>query len=265
MTARIRVGIGGWTFAPWRGRFYPDGLPQTQELHFASRQVTAIEINGTFYRTQTADSFARWAAETPDDFIFAVKAARAASYATDPEKAAASVERFLHSGLTQLGSKLGPILWQLPLGRKFNPAAMEAFLQRLPATLDGLRLRHVIEAGHPSFADPVWIALLRQYGAARALVERADEPAGDVTADFVYLRLERNDAKAPSGYAEAGLAAWAKRVRAWAEGQPAADLKRLSEPTVEASRPKDCFVFFIAGDKERAPDAARAMLARLAA
>lgn len=264
MVASIRVGIGGWTFAPWRGRFYPAGLPQNQELHFASRRVTAIEVNGTFYRTQSPASFARWAADTPDGFIFAVKAARAATYTKDPQAMGASVQRFLQSGLTELGSKLGPLLWQFPPARKFDPAAMERFLELLPPDLNGMRLRHVIEAAHPSFADPAWIGLLRRYGVARALVERDEEPAADVTADFVYARLERNDAQAPSGYAEPGLAAWARRLQAWANGEPVTDLPRVAEAPAEHA-PKDCFVFFIGGHKERAPDAAQAMLAQLAA
>jgi len=263
MTASIRVGIGGWNFAPWRGRFYPASLPQNEELRFASRRVTAIEVNGTFYRTQTPSSFARWAADTPEGFIFAIKAARAATYTNDPQSSAASVQHFLQSGLTQLGSKLGPLLWQFPATRKFEPAAMEKFLQLLPPDLNGVRLRHVIEAAHPSFSDPAWICLLRQYGVARALVERDEEPAADVTADFVYARLERNDALAPSGYAEPALTAWAGRLRAWADGKKVADLPRVAEPPQDGERPLDCFVFFIGGDKQRAPDAAQAMLARL--
>jgi uncharacterized protein YecE (DUF72 family) len=264
MKACIRVGIGGWNFAPWRGCFYPASLPHADELHFASRRVTAIEVNGTFYRTQTPETFARWAEDTPEGFIFAIKAARAATYTADPLKAASSVEHFLQSGLTQLGSKLGPILWQFPPTRKFDPAAMERFLQLLPLDLDGLRLRHVIEAAHPSYADPAWMALLRQYGVARALVERDEEPSADVTADFVYARLERNDAQAPSGYAEPALNAWAGRLHAWANGKPVADLPRVADAPPEG-KPRDCFVFFIGGDKQRAPDAAQAMLARLAA
>jgi uncharacterized protein YecE (DUF72 family) len=265
MKASIRVGIGGWNFAPWRGRFYPANLPQTEELRFASRRVTAIEVNGTFYRTQTPETFARWAAATPEDFTFAIKAARAATYATDPQKTAASVAHFLRSGLSQLGSKLGPVLWQFPATRKFDPATMERFLQLLPPDLDGVRLRHVIEAPHPSFADLAWIDLLRQYGVARALVERDEEPAADLTADFVYARLERNDALAPSGYAEPALDAWAGRVQAWAAGKPVADLQCVAEAPPERRTPRECFVFFIGGDKQRAPDAAQAMLSRLAA
>jgi uncharacterized protein YecE (DUF72 family) len=261
MPGSIRVGIGGWNFAPWRGRFYPTGLPKADELRFASQHVTAIEVNGTFYRTQTPESFARWAAETPDHFVFAVKAARGATYRAKPAEAAESVDHFLQSGLTELGPKLGPILWQFPSTRKFDPGVAEAFLQLLPPKLGKLRLRHVIEAAHPSFADAAWINLLRQYGAARALVERETEPYGDLTADFVYARLERNDEAAPLGYAEPALKTWSKRFQTWADGGAVSDLPCMAK--ADADRPRDCFVFFIAGDKVRAPDAAQAMLAQL--
>lgn len=251
MQALIRVGIGGWSFAPWRGSFYPAGLPLKQELHFASRKVTAIEVNGTFYRTQTPASFARWAADTPEDFSFAIKAARGATYKTDPAEREGSIQRFLHSGLTQLGSKLGPILWQFPANRRFDSEAMTAFLRLLPTALDGARLRHVVEAGHASFEDPAWFALLREYNVAAALMDTEPSTPIEITADFVYARLKRNAADAPDGYADAALDQWATRLSGWSKGKPAAP-------------PLECFVFFIAGDKERAPDAAQAMLKRLA-
>jgi uncharacterized protein YecE (DUF72 family) len=264
MSATIRVGIGGWNFPPWRGRFYPASLPQAQELHFASRRLTAIEVNGTFYKTQSPESFARWAADTPEGFVFAIKASRAATYRTDPEQAAQSIQHFLDSGVAKLGSKLGPILWQFPPTRRFDAASMASFLQLLPAKLAGIRLRHVIEAAHPSYVDPAWIALLRDYGDAGAVVERDDAPLADVTADFVYARLERNDDATRHGYADDALEAWAGRLRAWASGQSVADLPTAADlPPVET--PRDCFVFFIGGDKHRAPDAAQAMLARLGA
>jgi uncharacterized protein YecE (DUF72 family) len=264
-TASIRVGIGGWTFAPWRGSFYPPGLPHAQELEYASSKLTAIEINGTFYRSQTPASFARWAAETPDSFVFAVKAPRVATYRNALHESEPSIARFLESGLTELGAKLGPLLWQFPPTRKFDTAAMEGFLALLPLSYEGMALRHVIEARHPSFDDPAWIALLRRFGVAHAIVERDDTPLGDVTADFVYARLERNDAAAPHGYAEAALDAWAQRLRAWAAGRRVDDL-RCSGPAAKGRQPpRDCFAFFISGDKVRAPDAAMAMLARLQA
>ena len=265
MLSNIRVGIGGWNFAPWRGKFYPSSLPQAEELRFASRRLTAIEVNGTFYRTQTPESFARWAAETPDGFVFAVKASRAATYRTDPDEAEASVKHFLNSGLAELGSKLGPILWQFPKTRKFDADAMERFLGLLPDHLNGVRLRHVIEAGHPSFVDPVWIEMLRRYGVAPAIVENETSPFADITADFVYARLERNDAASPAGYPEPDLSAWADRFRAWSTGDNVADLPHAADVQAGKTEPRDCFVFFIGGDKQRAPDAAQAMLARLGA
>jgi uncharacterized protein YecE (DUF72 family) len=263
--ASIHVGIGGWTFPPWRGAFYPPGLPHARELEYASSKLTAIEINGTFYRTQTPASFARWAAETPDGFVFAVKAPRVATYRNALHEAEPSIARFLGSGLTELGAKLGPLLWQFPPTRTFDTAAMEGFLALLPASQGGIPLRHVVEARHPSFGDPAWIALLRRFGVAHAIVERDDSPLGDVTADFVYARLQRNDAAAPHGYADAALEAWAGRLRAWAAGRKVDDLRCVVPVAKGRPPPRDCFAFFISGDKIRAPDAAMAMLARLAA
>ena len=263
--AEIRVGIGGWTFPPWRGRFYPPGLVQSQELRFASGRLTAIEVNATFYRTQSPQSFARWAAETPKNFVFAVKAPRAATYRADPVMAAESIERFVGAGLAELGGKLGPILWQLPSTRRFDPTTMQQFVSLLPDRLGGLALRHVIEAAHPSFADPAWIALLRQRGIAAAIVEREEAPQADLTADFVYLRLERNDAAEPQGYAETSLSAWAGRLQGWAAGRQVTDLPTIAPPTPGRQNPRDCYAFFISGDKQSAPLAAQAMLARLAA
>ena len=156
--ASIVVGIGGWTFAPWRNSFYPAGLPHAQELSHASRQITSIEINGTFYRTQDPASFAHWRDSAPDGFIFAVKAARGTTHLKDITEAGAAIERFLGSGVTELGPKLGPILWQFPHTKKFDGVGFEAWLQLLPTERDGLPLRHVVEARHPTFADPAFLA-----------------------------------------------------------------------------------------------------------
>ncbi len=246
----ILAGIGGWTFAPWRGgAFYPEGLPHARELEHASRQVTAIEINGTFYRQQTEASFSTWRDATPDGFVFAVKAHRATTQTTDMAKAEAAIARFLGSGLKALGKKLGPILWQLPPTRKFDKDAMEAFLTLLPERNGALRLRHAVEARHPSFADPAYVALLRKHGVALVIVDSDKQAlACEITAPFVYARLQRNDATAPEGYDSAALDDWAGRAKAWAGGKP----------------PRDCFIFFISGDKQRAPDAARAFIRRVA-
>ena len=259
---RIHVGIGGWTFAPWRGRFFPAGLPHAQELAYASARLTAIEINGTFYRHQSPATFASWRDETPDGFVFAVKAHRATTQGRDLAAAGPAIERFLESGVTELGAKLGPILWQFAPTKRFDADAMELFLAMLPTEIDGVALRHAIEARHASFLDPAWPALAARYGVAVAIID-SDKQAlrGDATADFIYARLQRNAADAPEGYASEALDAWAGRLARWSCGQPVDDLA-CAIPARPDSRA--CFAFFISGDKERAPEAAEAMLRRLA-
>ena len=260
--APVRVGIGGWTFAPWRGTFYPPGLPHAQELAYAASKLTAIEINGTFYRTQSPASFAAWAGAVPDGFVFAVKGPRGATNRSDLALSEPSVQRFLSSGLVELGDRLGPLLWQSPPTRRFDPATLTSFLALLPATHDGVALRHVIEARHESFATPEWFALLRRHGVAAAIVESSKHTLlGDLTAPFVYARLERNDAAEADGYAPAALGAWADRVRQWTAGEPVTDLPCAAPHAPPA--PRESFVFFISGDKVRAPDAAQALLTRL--
>src|SRR5262249_2341552 len=162
----IRVGIGGWGFKPWRGEFYPPGLPQARELEYASRKMTTIEINGTFYRTQTRASFRKWASETPDNFVFSIKAPRSATQRGVLAGAGPSIERFLASGIAELGQKLGPILWQFHPSKKFEPEDVAAFLEQLPARADGHALRHVIEAKHASFRDAAFIDLARKHSVA---------------------------------------------------------------------------------------------------
>ena len=264
MVQPIHTGIGGWTFAPWRGAFYPRGLPQAQELAHAAQRLTAIEINGTFYRTQTPASFAKWRAAVPDGFVFSVKAPRAATHTADLSRAEAAVARFLNSGLIELGDRLGPILWQFPPTRKFDPAAFGAFLALLPAAHQGVALRHAVEARHPSFADPQWLAQLRQHQVAAAIIDSDKHRLlGDLTAPFVYARLQRNSLAEPAGYEAQALQAWAGRAKAWATGKPVTDLELLSPAA--APPPRACFVFFISGDKVRAPDAAQAFMAKLTA
>ena len=259
----IRIGIGGWNFAPWRGSFYPPGLPQARELEFASRAVTSIEINSTFYGSQKPASFTKWRNSVPDDFVFSVKGPRFSTHRRDMAGAAESVERFLGTGVLELGDKLGPILWQFPPTRSFDPAALRAFLEALPPRHGDRTLRHVIEARHPSFADPAWIALLAEFGVANAIVD-SDKHAllGDLTAPFVYARLERNSQAEPGGYAADALALWHERIRNWASGRVVTDLDYTgpAEPTPPA---RDCFIYFISGDKQRAPDSARSMLSLL--
>ena len=259
----VHVGVGGWTFAPWRGRFYPPSLTHAKELAYAAGKLTAIEINGTFYRTQTPASFAKWRAETPDGFVFALKAPRVTTYRTALAESEPSIGRFLESGLVELGDRLGPILWQFPPTRHFDPAALETFLALLPSSHRGLPLRHVVEARHESFVDLKWLAMLRRHGVAAAIIDSDKQSLrGDLTAPFVYARLQRNAEAEPDGYAPDALAAWTARVRRWTAGQPVDDLPTTEPPADALARA--CYVFFISGDKVRAPDAAQAFLRLLA-
>ncbi len=261
--AAIRVGIGGWDFAPWRGVFYPHGLPHAQELPHASTRLTSIEINGTFYRHQAPKSFSAWRDATPPDFVFAVKAHRATTHGRDTAASAAAIDRFVGSGLEELGPKLGPILWQFPPTKRFTPDAFEPFLAALPATLNGQPLLHAVEARHASFADPTWITLARTYGVAVAIID-SDKQAlyGDATAGFVYARLQRNSLAEPEGYAAEALDAWAARFRRWSRGDDVTDLPLVTQ--AGSPKPLPCFAYCISGDKQRAPHAAEALLRRLA-
>ncbi len=260
----IHIGIGGWTFAPWRGVFYPKGLPQAQELHYAGEKLSSIEINGTFYRTQSPASFKKWASEVPTGFVFALKGSRYATHRKPLAEAAPSIERFLASGPLELGDKLGPVLWQFAPFLKFDPDDFGAFLKLLPHERDGRRLRHVVEARHPSFSDPRFVALLREHQVANAIVE-SDKHAvvEDLTTDFVYLRLERAKADEATGYAKKDLDRWAKRIGAWAAGGEPDDAMRLTNDAPPKTKTRDCFVYFISGAKERNPAAAMAMIERL--
>ena len=259
----IRVGIGGWTFEPWRGAFYPRGLPHARELEYASRNLTTIEINGTFYRTQSRDSFRRWAQETPDDFVFSVKGHRNTVNRRQLAEAGESIEWFLGSGIAELGPKLGPLLWQFAPTKKFEEEDFAAFLALLPKTLDGRPLLHAVEVRHDSFRAPAFIALARRSEVAVVFADSDKYPAiADVTGPFVYARLQRTVENEPAGYAPADLDAWAKRLRAWAGGKEPGDLPRVGEAAPGAkSRP--VFAYMISGAKVRAPAAAMALIERL--
>ena len=259
----IRVGIGGWTFPPWRGVFYPPGLPQARELEYASRQVTAIEINGTFYRTQTPASFRKWAAETPDHFVFTLKAPRFLVNRRVLAEVGSFMPKFFESGLTELGPKLGPILWQLAPTKRFDEADIAAFLALLPRELDGVRLRHALEVRHASCAVPGLVRMAREHGVALVLADSDTYPLiPDPTADFMYLRLQRARDEIPTGYPDAELETWTARTRAWAEGGTPPDMPLVAGQPPAASK-RDAFVFMINGAKVRAPGAATAMLERL--
>ncbi|HEY3909137.1 MAG TPA: DUF72 domain-containing protein [Stellaceae bacterium] len=244
--AVIRVGIGGWVFPPWRGVLYPSGLPQARELSHASRQVTAIEINGTFYGSQKPESFRRWHDDTPDDFVFSVKGPRFVTHRRDLAAAGPSIERFLASGVLELRDKLGPMLWQFAPFLRFEEAGFGAFLELLPHEVEGRALRHVVEVRHESFAKPGFAELLRRHRVAVALVDDEKYQAiNEITADFVYARLRRCSLDEPAGYAPQALDDWARRGREWsADG-------------------RDCFIYFINGAKVRAPTAAQALIERL--
>jgi uncharacterized protein YecE (DUF72 family) len=259
----IRVGIGGWTYEPWRGgMFYPTGLAQSRELEFASRAVTSIEINGTFYGSQKPASFIKWAEETPDDFVFSLKAPRFAVNRRVLAEAGPSIEKFFGSGVHHLKQKLGPILWQFAPHKKYEPDDFAAFLDLLPKTVEGLKLRHAIEVRHESFLVPEFIALLRKHNAAIVYAHH-DEYAetADVTADFVYARLQSSAAKVETGYTTADLKKWAARARDWAEGTSPKGLPVIAKPAKPAKT--DVFLYFISGAKERNPAAAQALIREL--
>jgi uncharacterized protein YecE (DUF72 family) len=259
----IRVGVGGWTYEPWRGTFYPAGLAQQRELEYASRQLTAIEINGTYYGTQKPESFARWHDETPDGFMFSVKASRHATNRRVLAESAESIERFIGSGIARLGAKLGPILWQFMPTKRFEPDDFVAFLELLPHEVDGLRLRHVMDVRHPSFMTPEYLALARRFRVATVFADTDEYPSfADITGDFVYARLQRSSADVATGYAAGALDAVADCARLWASGSEPQSAPRI-EPAQHAGAARDVFLFFISGAKERAPAAARALIERL--
>jgi uncharacterized protein YecE (DUF72 family) len=245
-TGSIRVGIGGWVFPPWRGTFYPKGLRQAEELAYASRQVTAIEINGTFYRIQTPASFRKWRDETPDDFVFSLKAPRFLTHRGELASAAPYMQRFFDSGFLELGDKLGPILWQFAPSLQFDAGDFAAFLALLPAELGGRSTRHVVEVRHDSFRTAEFFELLRRHRVAVAQVDDAKYPAiAELTADFAYLRLRRSSEKEVTGYPLDALDRCAAQLRGW------------------AAEGRDCFLYFINGAKIRAPAAAQALIQRL--
>ena len=262
---RIRVGIGGWTYEPWRETFYPPKLPAARELQHASRQVTAIEVNGTYYSTMTAKAFERWFAETPDDFVFSLKANRFATNRRVLAEAGESISRFIGSGLARLQHKLGPVLWQFADSKKFDPVDFEAFLKLLPEDVEGRPLRHVLDVRNESFMVPEFLALARKYRMAVVFTDSPKFPSfANLTADFVYLRLMNAQAEVPTGYAPDVLASFAACAKAWADGgEPSGLPLVVGDAHVPASAPRDVFMFMINGAKERAPAAAMGVIAAL--
>jgi len=260
---KVRVGIGGWTFEPWRGAFYPKGLAHAKELAYASSKLTTIEINGTFYRTQTPATFAKWRQQVPDGFVFSVKGPRYVVQKRLLAEAGEALGFFLKSGVSELGDRLGPILWQFAPTKKFDAADFGAFLAMLPAKLDGLELRHVVEVRHASFATPQFIGLLRKHKTPVVFAEHETYPAiADVAGDFIYARLQKGDDAIATGYPAKDLDAWAKRAKAWAAGGAPADLPVIEAKTAKKSA-RDVFLYVIHEGKVRAPAAAMALIERL--
>jgi uncharacterized protein YecE (DUF72 family) len=263
MPPTIRVGIGGWTFEPWRDNFYPAGLPQHRELEHASRRLSAIEVNGTYYSSQKPATFAKWRDETPDDFMFSLKASRFATNRRVLAEAGESVDRFVNSGIAELAHKLGPIVWQFALTKRFDPVDFEAFLKLLPAQVAGVPLRHVLDVRHASFKTPEYLALARRHGAATVFADSDDHPSlADVTGGFVYARMMRTEAALPEGCTSQAFEQLAACACAWRDGREPAGVPRV-EPAPPPGSPRDVFMFFIGDAKERAPAAAMALLQRL--
>ncbi|HWI80485.1 DUF72 domain-containing protein [Ramlibacter sp.] len=246
---RIRVGIGGWNYAPWRGTFFPPGLPHRLELAHASRQLTAIEVNATYYRTLQPATFASWREQTPPGFVFSLKASRFATNRKVLATAAEPIARFVGSGIAELGDKLGPLLWQFMPTKRFDPGDFEAFLQLLPQRVGERPLRHVLDVRHESFACQAYLDLARRYRCTTVYTDAPQFPAiPDAASELAYLRLMRSSADCPTGYRPDAIAAWAQGARAWTAMGPQ----------------REVFVYFINGAKERAPAAAAELIRALA-
>ncbi len=259
---QIRVGIGGWTYEPWRETFYPAGHPKARELEYASAHVTAIEINGTFYSRQKPKTWADWAKRTPDDFVFALKASRYAVNRKVLAEARNSVTSFLEQGIVELGPKLGPILWQFAGTKHYDRDDIARFLDLLPESHGGLPLRHAIEPRHETFRDPSFVALCRDRNAAIVIADDETYPQiADLTADFAYARLQRQREEEATGYSAPELDRWAAVAKSWAAGHSPEGLDYVGGPSPAPAR--DAFVFMINGAKVRAPAAAMALIRRL--
>lgn len=259
---KIVIGVGGWTFEPWRGTYYPEKLTQKRELEHMGSTMTGVEVNGTFYGSQKPESFRKWHDEVPPDFMFTLKGTRYATNRKVLAEAGESVNRFTSSGIVELKDKLGPINWQLAATKKFDPDDFAAFLELLPATQDGMALRHAVEARHESFANAEAVALARENGVA--LITGADAQysvIADPTADFVYLRLQGTSEKHEKGYSEQALDAWADRIVTYARGGVPDDLPSFGPAPKE--KPREVFAFVISGFKEKNPAAAMALIEKV--
>ena len=285
----VRIGISGWTYAPWRGNFYPPGLLQADELSYASREVDTIEINGTFYGLQRPDAFARWYDETPANFVFAVKGPRFITHIRRLREVETPLANFFASGVLRLEEKLGPVLWQFPASFRFSAERLDHFFSLLPRdteaaaalaagrsdwladrswikTAERRELRHAIEIRHQSFLDPAFVALLRRHRVALVFADSVAWPyAEDLTTDFVYLRLHGSEELYASGYSDEALDHFASRIKLWAEGLEPNDARRAAPDAEPMSQtPRDVYAYFDNDAKVRAPVDARSLRAKLA-
>ena len=286
--SQVRIGISGWRYGSWRGAFYPEGLPQKKELEFASRALPSIEINGSFYALQRPETYARWHDETPRGFLFSVKGPRYITHIRRLHDIEGPLANFFASGVFNLHGKLGPILWQLPPGLRYDPEKLARFLELLPydteqaltlarrreARMKGRarlaidkkrKLRHAIEIRNESFLDPSFVTLLRRHGVALVVADTAGRwpLREDVTADFVYIRLHGEKRLYAGGYSEQGLNRWARRIRAWSEGKEPADAHRISDETPRARRSRDVYCYFDNDVGAAAPHDARRLIEKL--
>ena len=265
--SRIRVGIGGWTYAPWRNNFYPAKLQQRRELEYASRQLSAIEINGTFYGAQKPATYAKWRAETPDGFVFSLKAPGHITGRRTLADAGNSVDDFVFGGLAELGDRLGPILWQLPPYKAFERSDLAGFLDQLPRDLDGYALKHVLEVRHDSFKCAEYLELARKFRIPTVFTDSPKYPSfADSTGDFAYARLMRSESSVATGYRETDLDAWAQRAASWADGADPIDLARVQPSpgtNAQSGQLRDVYIYFIGAAKERNPAAAKALIERI--
>jgi uncharacterized protein YecE (DUF72 family) len=286
MSPDVRIGISGWNYKPWRGEFYPKGLPQKRELSYAASVFRSIEINGTFYSMQRCESFAHWADAAPDDFVFAVKGPRYLTHMLKLNNPEAPLGNFFASGVLRLGAKLGPILWQFPPNFRFNPEKLETFFKLLPrdteqAAACGRRhdhrlkgrawlrtdrrrpIRHAVEIRHESFRDPAFVALLRKHDIALVCADTVDWPLlMDLTADFVYVRLHGSTELYRSAYSLPALKRWAARVAAWRDGKPMTDGHFITARQPRRQR-RDVFIYFDNTDKLQAPKDALSLMRML--
>jgi uncharacterized protein YecE (DUF72 family) len=264
VTGRIHIGVGGWIFEPWRGVFYPEGLPHAKELEYASRQLTSIEINGTYYGGQSPETFRKWRDSTPEGFVFSVKGSRFCTNRKVLADGKDSIGKFFAQGVLELEDRLGPLVWQLAPTKKFDPDDINGFLDCLPEKAGGLALRHVIEARHDSFMTPEFPALLRERNVALVCAEHFTYPEmADVTADFVYARLQKGSDDIVTAYPPAELDAWAGRLKTWAAGGQPRDLPRIDPGHVPDERRREVFAYVIHEGKVRAPAGAKALIEKV--